>query len=67
MIKRFATAAVLAEQLEAQLACGQKIDPTAHALLCKTLVRIAQAIGIDRIKHDSAPRLADLLLSQEEE
>ncbi len=67
LIKRFATAAVLAEQLEAQLACGQKIDMAAHALLCNTLVRIAQALGIDRTRHDSAPRLADLLLSQEEE
>ena len=47
MIKRFATAAVLTEQLEAQLTRGQRIDMAAYSLLCNTLVRIAQAMGVD--------------------
>jgi hypothetical protein len=48
LIRRFAAAASLAEQLEARLARGEEIDITVHALLASTLVRIAQCIGIDR-------------------
>jgi hypothetical protein len=67
LIKRFATAAVLTEQLEAQLTRGQRIDMAAYSLLCNTLVQIARAMGIDRKRSDSTPRLADFLRSQEEE
>jgi hypothetical protein len=52
LIRRFAAAAVLAEQLEAQLARGDAIDIQEHALLCSTMVRVAQRIGIDRIPRD---------------
>jgi hypothetical protein len=48
LIRRFAASAVLAEQLEAQLARGKEIDVARHALLCSSLVRLAQRIGIDR-------------------
>jgi hypothetical protein len=49
LIRRFAAAAVLAEQLESKLANGAEIDVQEHALLCSTLTRLAQRIGIDRV------------------
>ena len=41
LVRRFAAAAVLAEQLEAALANGQEINVERHALLCSTLTRLA--------------------------
>jgi hypothetical protein len=61
LVRRFAAAAVLAEQLEARLARGEQIDVAQHALLCSTLVRVAQRIGIDRRAKSIAPDLADYL------
>jgi hypothetical protein len=61
LIRRFAAAAVLAEQMEAKLANGEQIDIAQHALLCSTLVRVAQRIGINRIPKDIVPSLGDLL------
>lgn len=52
LIRRFAAAAVLAEQIEAKLANGASIDIAQHALLCSTLTRLASRIGIDRIARD---------------
>ena len=49
LIRRFAAAAVLAEQLEAKLARGEEIDVNTHALLCSTLTRLASRIGLGRI------------------
>lgn len=49
MIRRFAAAAVLAEDMEAKLAAGAEIDISEHALLCSSLVRIGNKIGIDRV------------------
>ena len=46
LIRRFAAAAVLAEQLESRLANGETIDIATHAQLSSTLVRLAQRIGI---------------------
>jgi hypothetical protein len=51
----------LAEQMEARLANGAEIDIAQHALLCSTLVRVAQRIGINRIPKDVVPSLSDLL------
>jgi hypothetical protein len=61
LIRRFAAAAVLAEQMESRLANGEQIDIAEHALLCSTLVRVGQRIGIDRIPRDISPSLTDLL------
>jgi hypothetical protein len=62
LIRRFAAAAVLAEQMEARLANGEEIDIAEHALLTSTMVRVAQRIGVDRIPRDvSSPSLADIL------
>jgi hypothetical protein len=52
LIRRFAAAAVLAEQLESKLANGEEIDIAQHALLCSTLTRLSQRIGINRIPRD---------------
>ena len=42
LIRRFAAAAVLAEQMEAKLARGEEIDVNTHALLCSTLTRLGE-------------------------
>jgi hypothetical protein len=65
LVRRFAAAAVLAEQLEAALANGQEINIAEHGLLCSTLVRIAQRIGINRIPRDVSLTLADILRENE--
>ncbi len=52
LVRRFAAASVLAEQLEARLANGEQIDIAEHATLSSTLVRLAQRIGIDRVARD---------------
>jgi len=52
LIRRFAAAAVLAEQLEARLANGEQIDIAEHSTLSSTLVRLAQRIGTNRVARD---------------
>jgi hypothetical protein len=61
LIRRFAAAAVIAEQLEAKLANGEQISIAEHAALSSTLVRIAQRIGINRRARDITPALPDYL------
>jgi hypothetical protein len=61
LIRRFAAAAVLAEQMEARLANGHSISMTDHALLSSTLVRLAQRIGIDRRSRNTTPSLSEYL------
>jgi hypothetical protein len=63
LVRRFAAAAVLAERLESRLANGEQIDVAEHAVLCSTLVRIAQRIGINRVPRDVTRSLADYLQS----
>jgi hypothetical protein len=60
LIRRFAAAAVLAEQMESKLANGEAIDIQEHATLSSTLVRLAQRIGIDRVPIDISPTLSDI-------
>jgi hypothetical protein len=60
LVRRFAAAAVLAERLESRIANGEDIDVAEHAVLCSTLVRIAQRIGINRTPKTIAT-LADYL------
>jgi hypothetical protein len=64
LVRRFAAAAVLAEQLEARLARGEEIDITAHSLLTSTQVRIAQCIGIGRPAKNTTRRLHDYLAAK---
>jgi hypothetical protein len=61
LVRRSAAAAVLAEQMESRLANGEQIDIQEHALLCSTLTRLAQRIGIERRARDVGPTLGDLL------
>jgi hypothetical protein len=63
LIRRFAAAAVLAEQMESRLANGEQIDIQEHATLSSTLVRLAQRIGVDRIPRD-VPSLSEYLAQQ---
>jgi hypothetical protein len=67
LIRRFAAAAVIAEQMEAKLANGGPINITEHAQLASTLVRIAQRIGINRRAKDITPALPDYLDAAEAE
>ena len=61
LIRRFAAAAVLAEQMESKLANGELIDINQHATLSSTLVRLAAKIGINRIPRDITPGLDEYL------
>jgi hypothetical protein len=61
LVRRFAAASVLAEQLEVKIARGEEIDITTHATLSSTLVRLASRIGIDRVPKDVSPSLSDIL------
>jgi hypothetical protein len=66
LIRRFAAAAVLAEQMESRLANGEQIDIAVHAMLSNTLVRLAAKIGIERVPRDvSSPSLNDYLKAGE--
>jgi hypothetical protein len=67
LIRRFAAAAVIAEQMESRLANGHQINITEHAQLSSTLVRIAQRIGINRHAKDITPALPDYLDAAETE
>jgi hypothetical protein len=49
LVRRFAAACVLAEQMESRLVNGEEINIQEHSLLCSTLVRVAQRIGINRV------------------
>jgi hypothetical protein len=61
LVRRFAAAAVLAEQLESRLANGEQIDVQEHALLCSTLARLASRIGINRVAKNVTPTLSEYL------
>jgi hypothetical protein len=65
LVRRFAAASVLAEQMEARLACGERIDISEHALLCSSLVRLSSRIGINRMSK-SVETLADYLAANYE-
>lgn len=67
LVRRFSAAAVLAEEMEAKLANGEQIDISQHALLCSSLVRLAQRIGIDRRARNITPSLSDYLTEPVEE
>ena len=66
LIRRFAAACVMAEQMEGRLVLGEVIDIERHSLLCSTLVRIAQRIGIARVPKNVTPTLADYLATRGE-
>ncbi len=59
LIRRFAAAAVLAEQLEARLARGENIDVSEFSVLASTAVRIPQRLGLERRAKNVVPSLRD--------
>ncbi len=59
LIRRFAAASVLAEQMESKLANGEEINVQEHALLVSSLVRVANKLGINRVTRDLGPTLSD--------
>jgi hypothetical protein len=61
LVRRFAAASCLAENMEAKLVRGEAIDLQEFALLCSTLVRLGQRIGIDRRSRNVTPHLRDYL------
>jgi hypothetical protein len=61
LIRRFAAAAVMAEEIEARLAKGEQIDIGEHAQLSSTLVRLVRRIGINRRLKNVMPELHDYL------
>jgi hypothetical protein len=65
LIRRFASGAVLAEELEARLARGEPVDIAEHAQLSSTLVRLAQRIGLDRRAKNITPSLSEYLTPTE--
>ena len=65
LVRRFAAAAVLAEQMESRLANGEQIDIQEHALLCSTLTRLAQRIGIERRAKEVTPSVSEYLAAKE--
>jgi hypothetical protein len=67
LIRRFSAAAVLAERLESRLASGEEIDVQEHAMLCSTLVRLAQRIGMSRIPKNVTPSIRDYIEQVSEE
>src|SRR5262249_61632895 len=67
LVRRFAAAAVLAERMESQLANGAEINIAEHAVLCSTLVRLAQRIRINRVPKNITPSLADYLEQQQQQ
>ena len=61
LIKRFSACSVLAEMAEAKLVAGEAINIEQHALLCSTLTRLVNRLGIDRIAKDISPTLSDFI------
>lgn len=55
LIRRFAAAACIAEQMEAALANGEDVNAETHALLCSTLIRLANKFGIKGGRSPAAP------------
>lgn len=66
-MRRLAAGFALAEQIEARLARGDRINTTEYAALCSTLVRIAHLIGLERTTHGSVQTLSDYLRSHKVE
>jgi hypothetical protein len=65
LIRRFAAAAVIAEQLEAGLARGERINVVEHCQLASTMVRIAHRIGVDRVPKDIVEDAVAVALREE--
>jgi hypothetical protein len=61
LIRRFAAAAVMSEQMETRIAAGESIDVGEYSQLSSTMVRCASRIGIDRRARNVTPALRDYI------
>jgi hypothetical protein len=61
LIRRLAALSVQLEQLESKLADGADIDIAEYTSLTSTLVRVVSRLGINRVRRDISPSLADIL------
>jgi hypothetical protein len=67
LCRRFAAAAVMAEQMEAALARGESIDISQHALLVSSLCRLSSRIGMNRRAQEELPTLQGYLAMHAEQ
>ncbi len=63
LIRRAAALTVECERLEGELALGKEVNVDALARVSSHLRRIAESIGLDRVKRDITPSLADIAAS----
>lgn len=63
LIRRFAAASVLAEQMEARVASGASVDISEYCQLASAATRLSNRIGIER-KAKVIPDLKDYLASK---
>jgi hypothetical protein len=64
LIRRFAAAAVSAEEMDEQLAHGKRIDVRTYSVLVSILVRIEQCIGTDRPAKQITTNLREYLAAK---
>jgi hypothetical protein len=63
VVRRFAAVACLCENLEAKLINGEPVSAPEHALLCSTLCKLGQRIGLRRLPRSvQTPSLAEYLI-----
>jgi hypothetical protein len=58
-VRHFAVACAMAEQLEASCARGEDYNIAEFGLLCSTMVRLGNRLGINRQAKNITPTLAD--------
>lgn len=61
LIRRAAALTVECERLEGDLAEGKNVDIDALARVSSHLRRIAESIGLDRVKRDLTPTIAEIV------
>ena len=61
LIRRFAAAACLAEEIEARVCRNEQIDLDDHAQLVSSLVRLANHLGLERIPRTIGSYAAEIL------
>ncbi len=66
LVRRTAALAIECEKLEDRLANGQKVDIDLLARLSGHVRRLSETLGLDRVKRDITPSLADILASHSE-
>jgi hypothetical protein len=64
LIRRFSAAAVMAEEIEANLALGKPVNIAEHVQLTSAMVRVASRIGINRRAREIMPTLNEYLTTQ---